>query len=252
MSFKNISLSTLLFSGLLAIANPANATIVLFETSQGDFEVNLLDNHTPATVANFLAYVEAESYSNSVIHRSMSNFIVQGGGFTYDREAEQISEITSLATVINEPLFSNVRGTIAMAKKGDDENSATNQWFFSVANNAGNLDNQNGGFTVFGVITTAEGMKIVDAINALTTYNLGGAFTDTPLQTEPTEDSPITDEHLVIIEAVTIIDANKDTQPNLPPVTSAENKDSDSSGGSNSLLFILMLLTINFLRRVAK
>lgn len=250
MSFKKISLNTLLLS-LFVFINPVNATIVLFETSQGDFEVNLLDNHTPETVANFLAYVEAESYSNSVIHRSMPSFIVQGGGFTYNIEAEQIDEITSLPKVVNEPVFSNVRGTIAMAKQANDENSATNQWFFSVANNAGNLDNQNGGFTVFGVVT-AEGMEIVDAINALTTYNLGGAFTDTPLQTEPTEGSPITDEHLVIIEAISVINSNKDTQPTLPPVTTAEKKDSDSSGGSNNMFFILLLLTINILRRVAK
>ena len=61
--------------------------------------------------------------------------------------------ITTKPAVINEPVYSNVKGTIAMAKQGGNENSATSQWFFNMSDNSQNLDLQNGGFTVFGQIT---------------------------------------------------------------------------------------------------
>ncbi|WOH36227.1 peptidylprolyl isomerase [Thalassotalea fonticola] len=250
MKFINLSLTTSFFVGLLTLSMPSNATIVLFETNMGDFEVNLLDNDTPKTVANFLKYVEAKGYSNAIVHRSMPGFITQGGGFTYNTETTAVEDAMLFASVVNEPVFSNVRGTIAMAKKGTDENSATNQWFFNGADNAANLDNQNGGFTVFGVVT-GDGMEIIDAINDLPTYSIQGlsAFTDTPLQTEPTGNG-ITDEHYVIIESITVVNANQDTQPALPPLSTAkEEDDSDSSGGSNGLYMLGLLALVRLFRR---
>ena len=66
------------------LAPAANATVVQFQTVLGPFEVNLYDQTTPATVANFLAYVNAGAYDNVVIHRAVGGFVAQGGGFTYE------------------------------------------------------------------------------------------------------------------------------------------------------------------------
>src|SRR5690606_16543663 len=155
----------LLGFGLLSCAWIANATTVQIQTVLGDIEVNLFDKQTPKTVENFLAYVESGAYSDSIIHRSVPDFIVQGGGFEFNEAWPPIA-IPQSPTVVNEPVFSNVRGTIAMAKLGNNPNSATNQWFINLKNNSGNLDNQNGGFTVFGQVT-GNGMAIIDAIAAL-------------------------------------------------------------------------------------
>ncbi|OUS30055.1 hypothetical protein A9Q98_05380 [Thalassotalea sp. 42_200_T64] len=251
MKFLNFYLTTVLFAGLLTLSSPSNATIVLFKTSMGDFEVNLLDNDTPETVTNFLAYIEADAYSNSIVHRKVEQFIVQGGGFIYTDEVE---ESVTFDPVINEPVFSNVRGTIAMAKQPGKENSATNQWFFNVANNSVPLDNDNGGYTVFGVVI-GNGMEIIDVINTLSIYNLGGAFGETPLQSEPAEGEFVTDEHLVMIESVTVVNNNKDTQPELPPkqeeppVFLPTPEEKDSSGGSSGFLLLGALACIRVFRR---
>jgi cyclophilin family peptidyl-prolyl cis-trans isomerase len=142
-----------------------------------NYRVQLLDSQAPITVANFLTYVNNHNYDNTIIHRSVSDFIIQGGGFT-----NQLASVVSYGPIQNEfnPTRSNVRGTIAMAKLGGDPNSATNQWFVNVADNSQNLDNQNGGFTVFGKVI-GEGMSVVDTINSMQTYNFGGNFTDIPL-----------------------------------------------------------------------
>ncbi len=73
-----------LLSGTAICPGISSATIVEFQTVIGHFEVNLYDNATPATVANFLDYVNNGAYTNSVYHRSVPGFVVQGGGFTFD------------------------------------------------------------------------------------------------------------------------------------------------------------------------
>jgi cyclophilin family peptidyl-prolyl cis-trans isomerase len=212
----------------------SDATIVQFETVLGDFEVNLYDNATPQTVSNFLSYVENLNYSNSFFHRSVPGFIVQGGGFVTDQDA-QISSITSNAPVSNEPTYSNVRGTIAMAKLERDANSATNEWFFNLVNNAENLDNQNGGFTVFGEIT-GDGMAILEALAELPTYDFGGALTDLPLQNYTATDFgngiPADNSHLIIVTAITVIDAAADTAAGLNPALSTASDPNPGSGGN--------------------
>ena len=90
-------------------AQAANATIVQFQTVLGPFEVNLYDQSTPATVANFLAYVNARAYDNAVVHRVVGGFVAQGGGFTY-KGSETLASVVQNAPVVNEPKFSNVRG----------------------------------------------------------------------------------------------------------------------------------------------
>ncbi len=154
-------------------------TFVQFDTSLGSVEVQLFNKDTPLTVANFLQYVNQGLYNNTIIHRSVPDFVVQGGGFTPTGAA-----IQTFAPVQNEPVFSNVLGTIAMAKVAGDPNSATSQYFFNVADNSQALDNQNGGFTVFGDVV--QGLNIVQSINALPTVSAtigANSFTDLPLLT---------------------------------------------------------------------
>ena len=145
--------------------NPT-ATIVRFQTSLGPIDISLYNSAAPLTVANFLSYVNSGAYSQSFIHRSVPKFIIQGGG--YFIKGTTPYQIATNAPVINEysASRSNLRGTIAMAKLGNDPNSATSQWFFNLADNSANLDNQNGGFTVFGKVI-ANGMSVVDTIAAL-------------------------------------------------------------------------------------
>ncbi|NET08936.1 MAG: hypothetical protein F6K16_30400 [Symploca sp. SIO2B6] len=143
-----------------------------------------------ATVQNFLNYVEDGDYANSIIHRSVPGFVIQGGGFT---AADTSSGLTfglvpSDPPVVNEfsPGRSNLRGTIAMAKVGADPNSATNQWFFNLSDNAENLDHQNGGFTVFGQVRSEADMDVLEAIAALPIGSLTSvstAFTHLPVIT---------------------------------------------------------------------
>ncbi len=156
-------------------------SVARFESNLGDFEVMLYDSQKPLTVANFWRYADANLWDNSIIHRSVSNFIVQGGGYS---NASAFLDIPAFPAVTNEPGISNTRGTIAMAKLGGNPNSATTEWFFNLGDNSANLDNQNGGFTAFGRVLDS-GMEVVDDIAAVSRYNvewLEGAFTDIPLR----------------------------------------------------------------------
>jgi len=166
---------------LVAAALPAQTTpapIMRFKTNIGDIDVLLYPDAAPLTVANFLRYVDKGAYTSSIIHRSVPNFVIQGGG--YQLVSGVPTAIASDAAVTNEFKISNGRGTIAMAKVDGDPNSATNQWFFNLVDNAGNLDSNNGGFTVFGKINSSAGLTIMDQIAKLPIQNLGA-----PLDTVP-------------------------------------------------------------------
>lgn len=145
-------------------------TLVRMQTSLGLIDIELFNAATqaPLTVKNFLSYINSGAYNQSFIHRNepSSRFIIQGGGYVLN--GNSIAAIVTSPSVSNEfsPSRSNVRGTIAMAKLGNDPNSATSQWFFNLADNSSNLDNVNGGFTVFGQVI-ANGMSVVDAIAGL-------------------------------------------------------------------------------------
>ena len=228
----------------------SDATVVEFQTVMGTFEVNLYDNATPQTVANFLSYVNNMAYTDSVFHRSVPAFIVQGGGFTYNGTFPPVG-ITANAPVINEPEFSNVTGTIAMAKLGGNANSATNQWFFNLANNSANLDVQNGGFTVFGEVVP-PGMDVVNAISALPTFDFGGAFTNLPLQNYNVS-TPPNASHLIIISAIVISDPTVDSAAGLnPPPNTLINPPpvpAPSGGGGGGSLGIFSLFGLLLIRR---
>ena len=157
--------------------------MVRFSSNVGEIDIELFDTEKPLTVANFLSYVNAGQYNQTFIHRSVPGFVIQGGGFGLN--GTSVLPVTTNAAVQNEPGISNLRGTVAMAKLGDDPNSATSQWFINLEDNAENLDAQNGGFTVFGRVV-GNGMAVADRIAAFSTYNataqLGGAFGNLPLQ----------------------------------------------------------------------
>ena len=180
----------ILFSG------PAIATNVVMQTPFGEVEIELFDEDAPATVANFLNYVNGGSYANSFIHRSVPGFVVQGGGYSFI-DGDVIA-IPSNLPVINEPGISNLRGTVAMAKVSGDPNSATSQWFFNLADNSAILDNTNGGFTVFGQVTD-NGMDVIDQIAALQVWEFADPFGELPLIDYP-DAVDVTEDHLVMID----------------------------------------------------
>jgi peptidyl-prolyl cis-trans isomerase A (cyclophilin A) len=235
---KNISKSLILtacISSSAALLSSANATIVSIKTSISDqtIDVNLFDTTTPATVANFLTYVNDGAYTSSIIHRAPADFVVQGGGFTFNGNWP-LEALATNATVINEPVYSNVAGTIAMAKQGNDENSATNQWFFNLTDNSNNLDRQNGGFTAFGQVI--NGIEVLQQINTAKRCDSpvsGSPFTDIPMlfsAEQSCSDMAVAGiENFIVIEHVTIIDSSEATDSNLNPALT-KFPDSDGDG----------------------
>lgn len=181
----------------LLLAMPAYATNVTMHTPFGDVEIELFDEAAPVTVANFLQYVNDGSYVNSFIHRSDPDFVIQGGGYYFD-DGSPIA-IQTRDPIENEAGISNDRGTIAMAKMANAPNSATSQWFFNLENNAAELDDANGGYTVFGKVL-GDGMDVIDQIADQQVWNAGSPFNELPLIDYPGPPTPVTDQHLVMIE----------------------------------------------------
>ncbi len=173
------------------------ANVVLFDQA---------DEGAPNTVQNFQNYVDRQDYDNSIIHRSVPNFVVQGGGFTV--ENAQVDVIPTDPPIDNEfsPERSNLRGTIATAKLGGDPDSATSQWFFNLADNSQILDTQNGGFTVFGAVLGDADLAVIDAIASLPIQNFSGAnpaFGELPIRGE-IGDPPAEDLGLVRFETISV------------------------------------------------
>ncbi|MEI6674174.1 MAG: peptidylprolyl isomerase [Verrucomicrobiota bacterium] len=161
---------------------------VRVSTTLGSMDFILFDTATPATVTNFKNYVNAGKYTDMTFHRSVAGFVIQGGGFKGAGTGSNFLSMLTYPPVTNEPGIANERGTISMAKLGGDPNSATSQFFVSLADNRSNLDYQNGGFTVFGRVA-GNGMTVADAISHLptSTYNLllDGGATATPFSDFP-------------------------------------------------------------------
>ena len=154
----------------LSMASEASAgTIVRVTTSLGNYSIELLDDIAPVTVQNFLNYVNTDAYDATYLHRVIDGFVVQGGGFTFTPFVGPVT-VVSAPPIVNEFNVSNTRGTVAMAKLGGDPDSATTQWFVNLADNSGELDISNGGFTVFGNVL-GDGMEVLDAIDALPTIS---------------------------------------------------------------------------------
>jgi peptidyl-prolyl cis-trans isomerase B (cyclophilin B) len=144
---------------------------VKLHTNHGVITLELDAEKAPVTVANFLAYVEAGHYNNTVFHRVIDGFMIQGGGFEPGMNQKPTGE-----QIKNEADngLKNERGTIAMART-QAPHSATAQFFINVADNDflnhTKPDLQGWGYCVFGRVT--DGMDVVDAIRKVKTGSSG-------------------------------------------------------------------------------
>ncbi|RDD60795.1 peptidyl-prolyl cis-trans isomerase [Ferruginivarius sediminum] len=175
------ALSALVFILALAAASTQAAQadpVVLMSTSHGDIRVELDREKAPETVDNFLRYVEEGHYDGTIFHRVISNFMIQGGGYTQDFQKKATHE-----PIRNEADngLKNDRGTIAMARTADPH-SATAQFFINVTNNDflnhAAKTRRGWGYAVFGRVV--EGMDTVDAIRSLPTGPQGPFPKDVP------------------------------------------------------------------------
>ena len=155
------------------LRNAAPAPQVTMKTSMGDIVIELNPTKAPITSGNFLRYVDVGFYSNKIFHRVISNFMIQGGGFTTD--LVQASTYPPIKLEVNNGL-SNVRGTIAMARTSILD-SATSQFYINVVDNTF-LDTSGGGYAVFGQVVS--GMEIVDKIKQVPTTTRSG-YSDVPV-----------------------------------------------------------------------
>lgn len=245
----------LAIASLLFFSHFTHATIVQLSTDYGDISINLYDVDTPETVENFLRYVDAGRYDDIIIHRSIPGFVMQTGGYTVVDNPEgndTVQAIDTYSSVVNEPVFSNVYGTIAMAKLASSPNSATSQWFINLSDNSANLDVQNGGFTVFGSITSdANTQTTLNTLVEFNLYNFSGAFTSLPLDDSYTASDAQsgtlpTKEQYITINSVSVIDDTVDTASELEK---PENTLIDNSAGPLSNIGLITLLSLVLLRR---
>lgn len=163
---------TKIMGSILILAAPFSLqaqTRANIETNMGNIEVSLDEVKAPKTVANFVNYAQKGFYDNTIFHRVIAGFMIQGGGYT-----QNMSEKPTGKAINNEAdngLTNNI-GTIAMARTGNP-NSATSQFFINVANNdALNFKSktpQGYGYTVFGKVTS--GMDVVNKIAKVKTTN---------------------------------------------------------------------------------
>ncbi len=189
------------FVGLIATGAslPARAgTLAQFRTELGVIDVELFDQEKPVTVRNFIRYAQSGRYQNSILHRcpaspltGLSDFVVQGGGVYVANRGKTNARpalIETFADITNEfstgRRFSNVYGTIAMAKRSGDTNSASSQWFFNLKDNSFlDATNSNNLFVVFG--------RVVGGTNVLNQFvgrsfgnglaNAGGLLSELPV-----------------------------------------------------------------------
>ena len=150
--------------------------MITIVTSQGDIVIELFDESAPISSENFKQYVNDGYYAETVFHRVIPNFMIQGGGMIAD-----MSKKETRAPIKNEAANgeNNVRGTLAMARTGEVD-SATSQFFINLRDNAF-LDHgdRDFGYAVFGRVT--DGMAVVDAIAAVNTGTVAGQQ-DVPLE----------------------------------------------------------------------
>lgn len=153
--------------------------MVIISTSKGDIHIKLHEETAPKTVANFREYIANEFYKDTVFHRVINNFMIQGGGLSADMQQKE-----TLAPVVNEAetAQANKRGTIAMARTMDPD-SATAQFFINLVNNNfldfSEKSKQGYGYCVFGEVT--KGMEVVDEIAKVNTGNKMG-HSDVPVE----------------------------------------------------------------------
>ena len=171
MKLKIIAIFYIFLSTLSYSENPK----VLLETNHGDITVELNQQKAPITVKNFISYVEKKFYDNTIFHRIIDGFMIQGGGFSNDEMPSQKKPDAPIKNEGKKSGLSNIRGSIAMART-NDPHSATSQFFINVVDNK-NLDPGGfsaDGYAVFGKVI--KGMDVVDKIKSVKTGS-------TPLKT---------------------------------------------------------------------
>ena len=183
----------LVITAVIFLNNGANAemttnTKIIIETTSGDIKIELYDDKAPITSENFIKYIESGYFTDTIFHRVIKDFMIQGGGFT-----TEMSEKDSMPSIQNEASngVSNERGTIAMART-PDPHSASSQFFINLKDN-NFLDftaetPQGWGYCAFGKVF--EGMDILDKI-ALVDTGSYGAHQDVPKE-------PITINEIII------------------------------------------------------
>jgi cyclophilin family peptidyl-prolyl cis-trans isomerase len=154
-------------AGSARAANP----VAVIETSMGTIKVELYEDKAPVTVKNFIDYANDKHYDNTIFHRVIPTFMIQGGGFE-----PGMNQKKTKAPIVNESTngLSNTKGTLAMARTSVPD-TATSQFFINVKDNdfLDKAKSQDGvGYCVFGKVT--EGMDVVDKIKAVATGNRGG------------------------------------------------------------------------------
>lgn len=153
--------------------------MIELQTNHGNITIELDFEHTPKTAENFLVHAKNGHYDQTVFHRVIDGFMIQGGGFSANMQ-----EKSPQASIENEAdkAVPNKRGTIAMARTSDPH-SASTQFFINVADNDFlnfSAKNSNGwGYCVFGKVTS--GMEVVDKIKKVTTTTKSG-HQDVPAQ----------------------------------------------------------------------
>ncbi len=145
-------------------------TQVRFQTTLGNFVVELYPAKAPKTVQNFVQYAQDKHFDGTIFHRVIDGFMVQGGGFTADMAQKPTRAPIPLEI---DRSLKNERGTIAMARTGNP-NSATAQFFINLVDNANlNAPQPDGyGYAVFGKVVS--GMETIDAIRSVATRNQNG------------------------------------------------------------------------------
>lgn len=162
---KKILLTGVLGSTLCANVLAAN-TLITMTTNKGPIEIELYNDKAPISAKNFEEYVKSDFYKDTIFHRVIPGFMIQGGGFD-----DQMKEKQTRAPIKNESYnnLSNTRGTLAMART-NDPNSASSQFFINLVDNT-YLDKnaRNDGYAVFGRVV--KGMDVVDEIAKTPTRN---------------------------------------------------------------------------------
>jgi len=151
-------------------------TYALINTNLGNIELELYAKRTPKTVKNFIEYAESGYYSDTLFHRVIPNFMVQGGGFD-----KSFVQKTTGKPVRNEAnaFIPNLRGTISMARTNNPD-SATSQFFINVVDNASlNKTSSNPGYAVFGKVI--KGIEVADVMSKVKTKR-DGYMADVPVE----------------------------------------------------------------------
>lgn len=154
----------------------ADKTYALIDTTMGQIELELYSSRTPKTVENFIRYAESGFYNDTLFHRVIPNFMVQGGGF----DTKFVQKATQ-KPVRNEAnaFIPNLRGTISMARTNDPD-SATSQFFINVVDNASlNKSASNPGYAVFGKVI--HGLDVADKMSKVKTKR-EGYMSDVPVE----------------------------------------------------------------------